>query len=728
MESAKSFQQRSVVNICAYISKYCELYINSATTLNSTNVKDFHNFFPTLLVCIFGSPTTRGWIQTETSQVQDTAIKNFLSIHGQFYKALLKLAKYPEYSLDLITDSLPADVKKVLNSGSTHLLPKVYENCSYLVTASNMDPMDIRTAATRQSTLLPPASLGGDRKIKFNMLQFYLYYFVSVPTWPRLNPPVTQPTYTTPGRPMIPTQPQLTPYQIPGSLRSIGRSVYGPVLEEYLTKQENPFFVDAIIELWIRTTWISTNQSLSPELMTYITQFVQYVVRQDLRLCPTDDKLYISQVYRKLKDELYMLISRLAFNWRKNDDYLQVVDIWSIWVTPWRLGAKPLSMEKSELNPIRSGWSLFILDNLIYYLFIVNIFLQRTSTFQFKNTTPPPQQQSQQSTPFATTTTTTTTTTSQYTGNETKSGQLRILYRIINLVNTNGLLEFLGLTEHCLLKIQTGSTPSIYDPFKTLAKLSYGTETMDFKVYEKLAQVHKILVALEGMNGIWKPKGLYAKDMNPRSEYLLKTLIAINDAIAIRDTSKWLNTTDTSKNRRDTLKDAYDYMNSAFKVVGINSLLSDMSINNRSTSTTTTPSSSTTTTTNKFDPLKKNEKTNWLRPNVVGLNGFLSPEERDAIKQGRAICSEDHIPALGDRAVNFVRSYEIPELVRWTVQINKRINHHYDYYLPPQTRPKFLPNALSVRFLATRIYFLSILFVVFLIIYTCVKKFINRWF
>lgn len=537
--------------------------------------------------------------------------------------------------------------------------------------------MDIRTAATRQSTLLPPASLGGDRKIKFNMLQFYLYYYVSVPTWPRLNPPVTQPTYTTPGRPMIPTQPQLTPYQIPGSLRSIGQSVYGSVLEEYLTQQENPFFVDTIIELWIRTTWISTNQSLSPELMAYITQFVQYVVRQDLKLCPTDDKLYISQVYRKLKDELYMLISRLAFNWRKNDDYLQVVDIWSIWVTPWRLGAKPLSMEKSELNPIRSGWSLFILDNLIYYLFIVNIFLQRTSTFQFKNTTPPPPQQKQQiqSRPFATTTV------SQYTENETKSGQLRILYRIINLVNTNGILEFLGLTEHCLLKIQTGSTPSVYDPFKTLAKLSYGKETMDFKVYEKLTQVHKILVALEGINGVWKPKGLYAKDMDPRSEYLLKTLIAINDAIAIRDTSKWLNTADTSKNRRDTLKDAYDYMNNAFKVVGINSLLSDKSINNRSTPATSS-------TTHKFDPLKKNEKTNWLRPNVVGLNGFLSPEERDAIKQGRAICSEDHIPALGDRAINFVRSYEIPELVRWTVQMNKRINH----YVNPPHHSLFFTN------------------------------------
>lgn len=50
-----------------------------------------------------------GWMQTETTGEQDTAIRNLLSVHGQFFKALVKLANYPEYSLDLITDSLPVN-------------------------------------------------------------------------------------------------------------------------------------------------------------------------------------------------------------------------------------------------------------------------------------------------------------------------------------------------------------------------------------------------------------------------------------------------------------------------------------------------------------------------------------------------------------------------------------------------------------------------------------------
>lgn len=51
-------------------------------------------------------------MQTETKGEQDTAIRNLLSVHGQFFKALVKLANYPEYSLDLITDSLPVNYRK----------------------------------------------------------------------------------------------------------------------------------------------------------------------------------------------------------------------------------------------------------------------------------------------------------------------------------------------------------------------------------------------------------------------------------------------------------------------------------------------------------------------------------------------------------------------------------------------------------------------------------------
>lgn len=59
MENVKAFQDRNVVDMCQYLSKYCELYIINVPVLSGEKVKAFHTFFPTLLVCIFGAPTKR---------------------------------------------------------------------------------------------------------------------------------------------------------------------------------------------------------------------------------------------------------------------------------------------------------------------------------------------------------------------------------------------------------------------------------------------------------------------------------------------------------------------------------------------------------------------------------------------------------------------------------------------------------------------------------------------
>lgn len=68
-------------------------------------------------------------------------------------------------------------------------------------------------------------------------------------------------------------------------------------------------------------------------------------------------------------------------------------------------------------------------------------------------------------------------------------------------------------------------------------------------------------------------------------------------------------------------------------------------------------------------------KIEWIRPRCVGSGGFLTSEEKEAIKQGKAMCSYDNIPAVGVRAVSYIRSYEISSLVRWTVQMDAKINH-----------------------------------------------------
>lgn len=499
-----------------------------------------------------------------------------------------------------------------MSAGAVHLLPRVYKDCSYLNSPTTSNSIDIRAAATRQSTLLSSA-IGGDRRIKFNMLQFYLYYFASVPTWPPLTPPPPQTSITTSftnlargtsnnptpnynsllptkqyqygtvrsttittNSPSVNTNNTNTtpPYLVPGKLRSITYSVYDIMLEEYLNQfvpigSSNvfpmivqSFFLDALVELWIRTPWISTGQKLSSEYMHYISTFVQYIVRHDLKQCINHEKSLLYQVYLSVKDELYMLISRLALNWSKHDDYLQIVDLWSIWAAAWKLGAAPRSFEKEEYAPIAYGWAPFILDNIPFYISLVDILLQHCSTFQFKDGSKPQIQ------PLQPTTTT-------YTSNSnepgTIGGQLRILYRLINVIKAQGLVDYLGLVENGLEKINSinivSVLPSNENPFKLLAMQSYGSDKMDSTIQDKLKASYNLLVQLDGGTaGVWKPKGLYTNAIQPRSASLLKTLFAINNEILTREEQKNAANTTKSMQKATQLKEAYDLFYLTFKV------------------------------------------------------------------------------------------------------------------------------------------------------------------
>lgn len=738
MNNAKVFQERNIVATCDYINKYCELYVINASTMASENVRSFHNYLPTLLVHIFGSPTTRGWIQTETLLIQDTAIAQLLSPDGHFFQALLKLSSLPEYSYDLVTESLPADVKKVLSSGAIHLLPRVYSNCSYLVTTPNSNSVDIRAAATRQSTLIP-ATIGGDRKIRFNMLQFYLYYFVSVATWPPLPEPVqyttatttafnrTTPQYGTMNRlPTATTTPNATtnsminttsnnnnststPNAIPGKVRSITLSAYDKVMKEYLTqfipiksstgypRIIGSFFFDACAELWIRATWINTNSKLSSELMHYISSLIKYIVHHDLKQCLAGETSLIKDIYKILKDEIYTLISRLALNWSKHDSYIQVIELWCVWAAPWKLGAEIRSAEKMDYRPIQSGWCTFILDNLPYYFTIVDIFLERMSTFLYKDNTP---------TTTSTTTTIPAPTVVTYGDGGTISGQLRILYRLINVMKANGLVEYLGLIENSFLKVHPATNKTEYI-FKQLAQQSYGSETMDKTVQEKIIDARELIGKLEGTEGVWKPKGLYSNDFSTRASSLLKTLGALNSSALARESSPTQPAEKAAKYAAQ-LREAYQILLVTFKVVG-NAHLNHKSFDQKDAKTPAQFTPSTTT------------KSQWVTRSFIGGNVPLTAEEVQSVYDGKAMCSHENIPAIGQRAVSFVRSYEIPFLVSWVLRMDGPLNDYYNRYFPKSKRPKFMWETLTLRPLASQGSFLMVIAAILLILYFVIK-------
>ncbi|OBZ91813.1 hypothetical protein A0J61_00171, partial [Choanephora cucurbitarum] len=714
MENAKAFQDRNIVGICEYMSNYCATNINSSTSISSYSVLPFYNFFPVFLVYIFGSPNTRGWIQTETQPAQDIAIKNLLSVSSPFIQALEKLSVYPEYSYDLVTASLPADIQRVLTMGATELLPRVYTNCLSVNVSSGSNPIDLRAAATKQSTLLPNGT-GRERVIRLNMIQLYIFYFLSAPTWePLRSSPTSFMPYgsTANGMSGFSTNTSYMPsfstnssnsslqYQIAGNLRSINLSVYPIILEEYFehfipAASSNvfpefigTFFLDACVELWIRTRWVAEGQKLSPEYMRCITAFVKYITRQDLRKLTSKTNLVMAETYRTVKDELYMLISRLALNWSKDNDYLDVVDLWAIWAAPWKLGLHPSSSDKMTYTPITHGWAHIIMDNIPFYVLLVNILLQRTGTFMYKD---PEQQQPQQqykaptgmsysTSPF----------TYGTTGADASNirGNFRILYRIINVLKAEGLVDYLSHIEEGLKYIKSnasavhqldaGSSMSKpLDPYKYLSNICYNTEQMDFLVTDKLTSAYELLVQIN--DGAWVTRGLYSNDQGTRSKELIKTINSIRDAIIIRENNK----SGKAAVHVTQLTEAYQLMCTVFKIEVTSLAL---------------PSS------NQHETGQSQPPQQQYQPKFAGTrtDGFLTPEERQAILEGKMFCTPDNVQPLGIRAKTVVRTYEFPWMVDWILKVDPKLNYYYNYYLPEEKRPGFFPNELTIRPWASR--------------------------
>lgn len=66
----------------------------------------------------------------------------------------------------------------------------------------------------------------------------------------------------------------------------------------------------------------------------------------------------------------------------------------------------------------------------------------------------------------------------------------------------------------------------------------------------------------------------------------------------------------------------------------------------------------------------------WATRSFIGGNVPLTAEEIQSIYEGKAMCSHDNIPAVGQRAVTFVRSYEIPFLVSWVLRMDGPLNEY----------------------------------------------------
>ncbi|RCI04155.1 hypothetical protein CU098_003787 [Rhizopus stolonifer] len=247
------------------------------------------------------------------------------------------------------------------------------------------------------------------------------------------------------------------------------------------------------------------------------------------------------------------------------------------------------------------------MDNIPYYFSLVEIFLERTSQFSYVDDT------------------------------TSLAGQLRSLYRIMNLFKAQDVLQVLALIERSL---DIPSIDTIYT--QQLAQLAGTSERY---ISTKIQKSSSRLAELEGRYP-WRSKGLYTLDQR-RSPCLIGSLAKLFDAINLPEPN--IRSVPRPPRHVEQLEEAYGLFVNLFQL-------------------------------HDHQPYRA---LNGSAP-AIGLfeieyaglknGGFLTPEELEKIKQGKLTCSSRSIPALGIRAQTVVRSYENATLVLWSIRIDKYIN------------------------------------------------------
>ena len=219
---------------------------------------------------------------------------------------------------------------------------------------------------------------------------------------------------------------------------------------------------------------------------------------------------------------------------------------------PWTLGSQQTknNIEAENYRPIADGWAQYIMENILFYIPLSGIFLQRIRTFTYPEKLPAALPSA--TTPFnhfhhpssvtmapAAANNNTMTTTPK------PSDQLKITYRFINVFKAEGLIDFLSIVEQSLVRVQSETA---HLPPQQPATASYiNPQAIDIlstqyfngqKTYVQqiLKKTYDDLIQLDG--GTWICPNLFIKNATPRSKPLVEALDALAQAcIPQQDTS-----------------------------------------------------------------------------------------------------------------------------------------------------------------------------------------------
>ncbi|KAF9975778.1 hypothetical protein BGZ73_000449 [Actinomortierella ambigua] len=81
--------------------------------------------------------------------------------------------------------------------------------------------------------------------------------------------------------------------------------------------------------------------------------------------------------YQCLRPELYTFLKLGMKFWPLNETFPAFVSVWTMWITPWRYGKRDPPLNEGDI--VSAKWQPFVLDNILFYSHMLELYLGRLS-------------------------------------------------------------------------------------------------------------------------------------------------------------------------------------------------------------------------------------------------------------------------------------------------------------------------------------------------------------
>ncbi|KAF9162530.1 sphingomyelin phosphodiesterase 4, neutral membrane (neutral sphingomyelinase-3) [Actinomortierella ambigua] len=81
--------------------------------------------------------------------------------------------------------------------------------------------------------------------------------------------------------------------------------------------------------------------------------------------------------YQCLRPELYTFLKLGMKFWPLNETFSAFISVWSMWITPWRYGKRDPPLNEGDI--VAAKWQPYILDNILFYTHLLELYLGRLS-------------------------------------------------------------------------------------------------------------------------------------------------------------------------------------------------------------------------------------------------------------------------------------------------------------------------------------------------------------